>query len=301
MAEKTAPAKLVLKPGMICNFMLTMAESENKECLQFTEVNCCGQELDSLAKASEEIKDCTIVNFSNNGLTDISSLKDLSRLTRLNLSNNRVKSMAVFESEEAFPNLKWLDISHNKFPTWPAFKCPKLDYLNISGNKLEKVSDGWAGHPNLRIISAVDNKFKNLSNFKNLPKLEELYLAMNQISSLNGCEGGLPALTRLHLRRNKIATIEEELPEMPELEYVNLRHNSLETLDNVYKIFQFPKVKDLNILNCPVDKNCSSFNLLVAEFLIRKSSLERFCKVWVQESNQLEAVHLSNFRWVKSE
>lgn len=139
--------------------------------------------------------------------------------------------MAVFEIEDAFPNLKWLDISHNKFGSWPAFKCPKLDYLNISGNKLEKVSDGWSGHANLRIISAVDNKFKNLTNFKNLPKLEELYLAMNQISSLNGCEGGLPSLTRLHLRRNKISTIDEELPEMPELEYINLRHNALETLD----------------------------------------------------------------------
>ena len=46
MAEKTAPAKLVLKPGMICTFMNTMAESVDKECLQYTEVNCTGQELE---------------------------------------------------------------------------------------------------------------------------------------------------------------------------------------------------------------------------------------------------------------
>ena len=85
----------------------------------------------------------TIVNFSNNGLADIASLKDLTRLTRLNLANNRIKSVTVFETEDAFPNLRWLDLSNNKFPSWPAFKTPKLDYLNISGNKLEKVSDAW--------------------------------------------------------------------------------------------------------------------------------------------------------------
>ena len=113
--------------------------------------------------------------------------------------------MGLFGIEGALPNLKWLDISNNKFTEWPAIQCPKLDYLNISGNKLDKVNEGWTGHPTIRIISAVDNKFKNLSNFKNLPKLEELYLASNLISSLTGWEGGLPSLRRLHLRRNKIA------------------------------------------------------------------------------------------------
>lgn len=120
-----------------------------------------------------------VVDFSNNGLAEVSLLKDMARLTRLNLANNRIKNMTVFSTEEAFANLRWLDISNNKFNEWPAFKCPKLDYLNISGNKLEKVNEGWAGHATLRIVSAVDNKFKNLANFKAMPKLEELYLANN--------------------------------------------------------------------------------------------------------------------------
>ena len=234
-------------------------------------------------------------------MADVTTLKDLTRLTKLNLTNNRIKNFAVFATEDAFPNLKWLDISHNKFNEWPGFKCPKLDYLNISGNKLEKVNEGWTGHPNLRIISASDNKFKNLSNFKALPRLEELYLASNQITQLSGWEGGLPALKRLHLRRNKISSIDEELGEMPELEYLNMRHNNLETLENAFRLFQFPKVTDLNIINNPADTNCSSFNLLMAEFLIKRTTLKRFCKVKVQESNQLEAVHLAKYRWNKSE
>lgn len=103
------------------------------------------------------------------------------------------------------------------------------------------------------------------------------------------------------MRRNKIATFEEELSELPELEYLNLRHNSIESFEEAFKVFQFAKVTDLNILNNPVDTNCSSFNLLMAEFLIKNTKLVRFCKARVQESNLLEAVHLAHFRFDKSE
>ena len=231
-----------------------------------------------MAKAAEEIKDITVLDFSNNGLADVGSLNICTRLTRLNLANNRIKSAAVFAQEEVFPNLQWLDISNNKFGEWPAFKCPKLDYLNISGNKLEKISNDWAGHANLRIISAADNKFKNLALFKAMPKLEELYLAQNMIASFNGWEGGLPMLKRLHLRRNKITDFDEELSELPELVYLNLRHNAIETIEVAIKVFNFPKIIDLNVLNNPCDTKSSSFNLLMAEFLIKRTSLKRFCK-----------------------
>ena len=301
MAQAAAPTKLVLKPGVICGFMQNLDNSGDKECLQFSHLECAGQELEQLAKAAEEIKDVTVIDFSNNGLVDVSSLNTLARLTRLNLANNKIKNFAVFAQEDAFPNLKWLDISNNKFTEWPAFKCPKLDYLNIGGNKLEKVSAEWAGHPNLRIISAFDNKLKNLGNFKGMPKLEELYLANNLITSFNGWEGGLPMLKRLHLRRNKIKVFEDELTELPELEYLNLRHNEIETLEQAFKVFQFPKINDLNVLNNPCDTNCSSFELLMAEFLIKRSSMVRFCKTRVLDSNRLQAVHLSNFRFDKAE
>ncbi len=121
-------------------------------------------------------------------------------------------------------NLKWLDISVNKFGEFPAFKCPKLEHLNISGNKLEKVNEGWTGHENLRKLIASDNKFKSLAPFKAMPKLEELYLNSNLIATFSGWEN-LPALKRLNLRKNKIEKIDEELPPLDELTYINLRHN----------------------------------------------------------------------------
>jgi Leucine-rich repeat (LRR) protein len=49
----------------------------------------------------------------------------------------------VFTLEEVFLNLKYLDLSNNKFTELAAFKLPKLEYLDISYNKLEKINEGW--------------------------------------------------------------------------------------------------------------------------------------------------------------
>jgi Leucine-rich repeat (LRR) protein len=60
-----------------------------------------------------------------------------------------------------------------------------------------------------------------------MPRLEELYVQNNSVSSLVGLEG-VPALKKLHLRHNKIEKIEEEgLPELPALEFLNLRTNKI--------------------------------------------------------------------------
>ena len=206
------------------------------------DIVCSGQELEVLGKAVDEVRDVSKIDFSNNGIVDINPLAQLTRVIHLNLSNNKIKNVTVFTQEEAFPNLKWLDISFNKFVEFPAFKVPKLDYLNISGNKLEKVNDGWTGHENLRILSAADNKFKTLAPFKVMPKLEELYLASNMLTSLSGWES-LPVLRVLHLRRNKIDKIEEELPPLDELTTLNLRSNNISKLDQAVRALTFPKLE----------------------------------------------------------
>lgn len=100
--------------------------------------------------------------------------------------------------------------------------------MDVSHNKLEKVNEAWQGHQNIKVLKSIENKFKSLAPFKNMPKLEELYVQNNSISSLIGIEG-VPALKKLNLRHNKIEKIEEEgLPELPALEYLNLRTNKIQ-------------------------------------------------------------------------
>ena len=167
-------------------------------------------------KYIEEVKNVSILHLENNGIADIKPLDAMQKLVYLNLANNKVKGMNIFTNEESFPNLKWLSVSNNKLTEIPALKCPKLEYLDMGQNKMEKINEGWSGHPNLRILILFDNKYKNFAAIKNLPRLEELYMGSNALTSFGGYEG-LPSLKRMHLRRNKIVSVEEELPELPSL------------------------------------------------------------------------------------
>ena len=169
-------------------------------------------------------------------ISEISPLRDMSKIINLNLSNNRIKNVTIFTDENAFLQLKMLDISSNKFVEFPAIKCPKLEYLNISNNKLEKVNEGWTGHDNLKKLVCTENKFKTLAPFKVMPKLEELYMANNKLTALVGWES-LPALKILHLRRNEIAKIDEELPPLEELTYLNLRNNAIANTEMAFRMF----------------------------------------------------------------
>lgn len=86
------------------------------------------------------------MDLSINNIQEINLIKDMSNLVKLNLARNKIKSCAIFANEDLFPNLKWLDVSNNKITELAAFKLPKLEYLDISDCRLEKVNEGWAGH-----------------------------------------------------------------------------------------------------------------------------------------------------------
>ena len=133
-----------------------------------------------------------------------------------------------------------------------------------------------------------------------MPKLEQLYMANNAVTVLSGWEG-MPALKKLHLRRNKIEKIDEELPPLENLEYINLRANKIPNMETLEKLFKNPLLRDISVLNNPVEQNSSSFYILVAEVLIKNPKIKRFCKLEISETNQLEAVNLKKFKWIKSE
>ena len=292
--------KLVLKPGVVLPFLSNFTISNDGESFQFTDLDMSGKNIEQLNKTIEEAKEVYNVNLNTNGIGDPSALKELLNLMHLDLGSNKVKNLNVLTVEDNFPNLQWLDISNNKFTEFPPIKCPKLQYLDVSYNKLEKVNDGWTGHANLKVLKSVENKFKNLAVFKNCPKLEELYLARNKIAALSGYEG-LPALKRLHLRRNNIEKIDDELAELPSLEYLNLRSNGIPNMEVMFKLFQYPLLKDLNVINCPVELAMSSINLFVAEVLIKFPKTVRFCKIKIEDNHRVEAVHLADFKWRKAE
>lgn len=200
-----------------------------------------------------------------------------------------------------------MDLSNNKLSEFGNFTLPSLEYLDLSKNKLDKINETWQGHPNIKIIKSIDTKIKSLAVFKNMPRLEELYVQNNNISTLVGLEG-VPELRKLNIRHNKIEKIEEEgLPELPNLQYLNLRTNRVPSLDDVFRLFEnFKTLTDINLLNCPVETEYSSMNILVADILaknaiLNKPGLTRFCKIDITDKHRLEAVYLAKYKWEKAE
>ena len=67
------------------------------------------------------------------------------------------------------------------------------------------------------------------------------------------------------------------------------------------RLFQFTTLKDLNVINCPVELGYSSINIFIASVLVKNPTIKRFCKVEITDTNKLEAVYLAQHEWLKAE
>ena len=58
MAAGAPAGKLVLKPGVIHGFLDNFNKSADNECMLFVDVKCTRQDLETLGKNMDEVKDC---------------------------------------------------------------------------------------------------------------------------------------------------------------------------------------------------------------------------------------------------
>jgi hypothetical protein len=72
-------------------------------------------------------------------------------------------------------------------------------------------------------------------------------------------------------------------------------------MEHIVKLFNYPKLNDLNVINCPVELGYSSMNVFLAEILMKNPRVIRFCKVEVNDAQKLEAVFLAKFQFGKAE
>jgi len=154
--------KLVLKPEVIKRYLQNLDYTTDRESMQYLHLILANKRIEALNNSVLEAKHVQFLDLMNNNIVDISVVAQFPNLIKLNVSKNKIKTIAVFQNEEAFQSLKWLDVSNNKYTELIGIKCPKLEYLDIGYNKLEKVNETWLGHPNVKVLKSVDNKFKSL-------------------------------------------------------------------------------------------------------------------------------------------
>ena len=161
------------------------------------------QHIEGLSPLASTLKE---VDFYDNLISHIRGLEDLTELTSLDLSFNKIKHIK--------------HISHLK----------NLTDLFFVANKISKI-EGLEGLDKLRNLELGSNRIRELENLDSLKALEELWVAKNKITEIAGL-GGLPNLRLLSIQSNRIRDL-SPLKEAPQLEELYISHNAIESLEGI--------------------------------------------------------------------
>jgi internalin A len=294
-----ASDKLVLKSDVIGKYLADFSYAEGYQGMQFVRLNLASKKVENLDKALLEYSHLKFIDLFDNNIVDVSIFQTFGQLVHLNLSKNKLKNLNAFTGEEVFPNLRKLELSHNNIAELVPITAAKLEFLDISSNKIEK-QESWTGNPTIKVFLANDNKFKSLGVIKDMPVLEHANLESNPINSFKDYDN-VAALKILNLKDSKIDKIEEEIPEMASIEELNLSNSKINSIDNLKHIFQFGTLKNLDIQGTPLEQQASSFNMLMAELVNIYHGLTHFCRVEITDQHKYESLYLSEYRWRKAE
>ncbi|XP_078083680.1 volume-regulated anion channel subunit LRRC8D-like [Mustelus asterias] len=152
------------------------------------------------------------LSFQGNELSaidEIENLRRLRKLSSLNLSFNRIKSIP--DSFSFISNLEHFNVSNNQIETLPnsMFTVQKLQHLDMSSNHLVAIPPSIKYLKNLKYLDLSSNKLETLPDeLFQCKKLKTLKLNNNLLTSLSGKIQQCSQLSRLELKTNPL----DELP-----------------------------------------------------------------------------------------
>lgn len=221
------------------------------------------------------------LNISATGIKDLSPLKDLEYLYRLeitdlqlddqvievlamhpnlwsvNLRNNQITSLQVFENT---PELQELYLSENQIENLePLKRLPKLSYLSLDGNLISDINP-LECLTSLEFLELNKNQINDISPLQSLTKLQELYLNENQITDVSPLEN-LTELRILELGNNQLKNIQtlKKLVNLTRFSIFSNQVTDASVLTNFEKLqeisLEFNEVKGLDELFVYFRKN----------------------------------------------
>ncbi|CAG1981000.1 unnamed protein product, partial [Fusarium graminearum] len=146
------------------------------------------EQIDGLSALAETLED---LDLYDNLISHTRGLEDLTNLTSLDLSFNKIKHVK--------------HINH----------LTKLKELYLVANKISKI-EGLEGLDKLTSLELGSNRIREIKNLDSLKAIEELWLAKNKITELTGL-GGMPNLRLLSIQSNRISDL-SPLKDVPTLE-----------------------------------------------------------------------------------
>lgn len=258
----TIPISLYLKAADIIslnlsrNLSLDVPRDFIQSCKQLRDIKFNNNEARKLPLSLSRAAKLTYLDVSNNRVEqlDNAELDTLTGLLKMNLANNRLAQIPPYFN--AYQALRTLNISSNFLDTFPTFICElqSLVDLDLSFNSIGELPDEIGQLKNLekllitnnRLGSEIPGTFRDLISLRELdikynhitnidviselPKLEILYAAHNQISSF---VGGFERIRLLKLNSNPLNKFEIIAP-VPTLKTLNLSHAQLASIDSAF-------------------------------------------------------------------
>ncbi|XP_038623849.1 leucine-rich repeat-containing protein 23 isoform X2 [Tachyglossus aculeatus] len=220
------------------------------------------------------------VDLSENLLSDLSPLNNLTHLLWLRADKNRLRTARL----EELPYLQIANFAHNRIGSTEGILHPRLASLDLKGNFIQRVTGlDPLKLGNLHTIELRGNQLESTAGLC-LPKLKYLYLAQNNLRQLEGLES-LEQLCTLHLRDNQLDVLDGFSPAMKALQYLNLRGNMIADLAELEKLRVLPKLRALILLENP----CVDDGGYRIEALVHMPQLERLDKDFYDEEERTEA------------
>jgi adenylate cyclase len=272
----TIPISLYLRaPDIVSlnlsrNYSLDVPRDFIQSCKNLRDIKFNNNEARKLPMSLSRASRLTYLDVSNNRVEqlDNAELNTLSGLLKMNLANNRLKQLPSYFGQ--YYHLRSLNISSNFLEKFPPFICnlTTLVDLDLSFNSISSLPNEIGKLQNLEKLLITNNKlsagvpaaFRELSSLRELdikyntissidviselPKLEMLHAAHNQVSAF---VGKFKRIRQLKLNSNPLNKF-EIVESVPTLKILNLSHAQLASIDSA-----FPNMPSLERL--VLDKN----------------------------------------------
>ncbi|KJR85782.1 adenylate cyclase [Sporothrix schenckii 1099-18] len=239
------------------NLSLDVPRDFIQSCLNLRDIKYSNNEARKIPHSLGRASRLTFLDVSNNRIETMehAELEDITGVLKLNLANNRLKQLPSYFC--AYHALRTLNISSNFLDKFPGFVCEleSLVDLDLSFNLISSLPDAIGNLRNLEKFVITNNRLSGAFplGFQDLQSLRELDIKYNTITSID-IISELPKLEILTADHNAISQF---VGSFERLRSLKLNANPITRFEIVNPL---PTLKLLNLSNAQLASIDDSFN-----------------------------------------